>query len=182
MEENGSTREEINYRIRKVNYNMFSLLETKSGRITRMFIFGYMTTLLLSTAMTLSIKALINLPNIFYTLIAILSSLLALYFRLLTKNEVRHFNKHSKTSINKAIVLGDLCKCITYYVRAACTGCTFCALLISNIFYILFLINLRIEDLIINGWALLFGIIILTVSNILCKDVYNILHRHSSKN
>ena len=65
MEENGSTREEINYRIRKVNYNMFSLLTTKSGRITRMFIFGYMTTLLLSTSMILSIKALINLPNIF---------------------------------------------------------------------------------------------------------------------
>lgn len=182
MEENGSTREEINYRIRKVNYNMFSLLANKSGRITRMFIFGYMTALLLSTAIILSIKALINLPNIFYTLIAILSSLLALYFRLLTKNEVRHFNKHSKTSINKAIVLGDLYRCIIHYVRAACTGCTFCALLISNIFYILFLINLRIEDLIISGWALLLGIIILTISNILCKDVYNILHRHSSKN
>lgn len=150
MEENGSTREEINYRIRKVNYNMFSLLANKSSRITRMFIFGYMTTLL-STAIILSIKALINLPNIFYTLIAILSSLLALYFRLLTKNEVRHFNKHSKTPINKAIVLGDLYKCITHYVRAACTGCTFCALLISNIFYILLLINLRIEDLIISG-------------------------------
>ena len=44
MEENGSTREEINYRIRDVNYNMFSLLTTKSDRITRMFIFGYMTT------------------------------------------------------------------------------------------------------------------------------------------
>lgn len=129
MEENGSTREEINYRIRKVNYNMFSLLTTKSGRITRMFIFGYMTTLLLSTAIILSIKALINLPNIFYTLIAILSSLLALYFRLLTKNEVRHFNKHSKAPINKAIVLGDLYRCIIHYVRAACTGCTFCACL-----------------------------------------------------
>lgn len=162
---------------------MFSLLAIKSGRITRMFIFGYMTTLLLSTAIVLSIKALINLPNIFYTLGATLSSLLALYFRLLTKNEVRHFNKHSKTPINEAIVLGDLYRCIIHYVRAACTGCTFCALLISNIFYILFLINLRIEDLIIiSGWALLFGIIILTISNILCKDVYNILHRHSSKN
>ena len=146
-----------------------------------MFIFGYMTTLLLSTAIVLSIKALINLPNIFYTLGATLSSLLALYFRLLTKNEVRHFNKHSKTPINEAIVLGDLYRCIIHYVRAACTGCTFCALLISNIFYILFLINLRIEDL-ISGWALLLGIIILTISNILCKDVYNILHRHSSKN
>lgn len=163
---------------------MFSLLANKSGRITRMFIFGYITTLLLSTAIILSIKALINLPNIFYTLIAILSSLLALYFRLLTKNEVRHFNKHSKAPINKGIMLGDLYRCITHYVRAVCTGCTFCALLISNIFYILFLINLRIEDLIIiiSGWALLLGIIILTISNILCKDVYNILHRHSSKN
>ena len=160
---------------------MFSLLANKSGRITRMFIFGYMTTLLLSTAIILSIKALINLPNIFYTLCAILSSLLALYFRLLTKNEVRHFNKHSKTSINKAIVLGDLYKYITHYVRATCTGCTFCALLISNIFYVLFLINLRIEDLIISGWALLLGIIILTVSNILCKDVYNILHKKGNK-
>lgn len=140
-----------------------------------------MTTLLLSTAIILSIKALINLPNIFYTLCAILSSLLALYFRLLTKNEVRHFNKHSKTSINKAIVLGDLYKYITHYVRATCTGCTFCALLISNIFYVLFLINLRIEDLIISGWALLLGIIILTVSNILCKDVYNILHKKGNK-
>ena len=145
MEENGSTREEINYRIRKVNYNMFSLLANKSGRITRMFIFGYMTTLLLSAAIILSIKALINLPNIFYT-------------------------------------LGDLYRCIIHYVRAVCTGCTFCALLISNIFYILFLINLRMEDLIISGWTLLLGIIILTISNILCKDVYNILHRHSSKN
>lgn len=182
MEENGSTREEINYRIRKVNYNMFSLLTTKSGRITRMFIFGYMTTLLLSTSMILSIKALINLPNIFYTLGATLSSLLALYFRLLTKNEVRRFNKHNKTQINEAIVLGDLYRCIIHYVRAVCTGCTFCALLISNIFYILFLINLRMEDLIISGWTLLLGIIILTISNILCKDVYNILHRHSSKN
>ena len=160
---------------------MFSLLAIKSGRITRMFIFGYMTTLLLSTAIVLSIKALINLPNIFYTLGATLSSLLALYFRLLTKNEVRHFNKHSKAPINKGIILGDLYRCIIHYVRAACTGCTFCALLISNIFYILFLINLRIEDLIISGWALLLGIIILTISNILCKDVYNILHRHSSK-
>ena len=79
-----------------------------------MFIFGYMTTLLLSTAIILSITALINLPNIFYTLIAILSSLLALYFRLLTKNEVRRFNKHNKTPINKAIVLGDLYRCIIY--------------------------------------------------------------------
>lgn len=161
---------------------MFSLLATKSGRIARMFIFGYMTTLLLSIAIILSIKALINLPNIFYTLGATLSSLLALYFRLLTKNEVRHFNKHSKTPINEAIALGDLYRCIIHYVRAACIGCTFCALLISNIFYILFPINLRIEDLIISGWALLLGIIILTISNILCKDVYNILHRHSSKN
>ena len=142
---------------------MFSLLANKSGRITRMFIFGYMTTLLLSTAIILSIKALINLPNIFYTLTAILSSLLALYFRLLTKNEVRHFNKHSKAPINKAIVLGDLYRCIIHYVRAACTGCTFCALLISNIFYML-------------------GIILLIISNSLYKDVYNILHRHSSKN
>ena len=57
MEENGSTREEINYRISRGDYNMFSLLATKSGRITRMFIFGYMTTLLLSTAIILSIKA-----------------------------------------------------------------------------------------------------------------------------
>lgn len=146
-----------------------------------MFIFGYMTTLLLSTAIILSIKALINPPNIFYTLIAILSSLLALYFRLLTKNEVRHFNKHSKAPINKGIMLGDLYGCIIYYVRAVCTGCTFCALLISNIFYILFLINLRIEDLIISGWTLLLGIIILTVSNILCKDVYNILHKKGNK-
>lgn len=146
-----------------------------------MFIFGYMTTLLLSTSMILSIKALINLPNIFYTLGAILPLPLALYFRLLTKNEVRRFNKHSKTSINKAIVLGDLYKCITHYVIATCTGCTFCALLISSIFYILFLINLRIEDLIISGWALLLGIIILTVSNILCKDVYNILHKKGNK-
>ena len=56
-----------------------------------------------------------------------------------------------------------------------------CALLISSIFYILFLINLRIEDLIISGWALLLGIIILTVSNILCKDVYNILHKKGNK-
>ena len=160
---------------------MFSLLATKSGRITRMFIFGYMTTLLLSTSIVLSIKALINLPNIFYTLIAILSSLLALYFRLLTKNEVRHFNKHSKAPINKGIMLGDLYRCIIYYVRAVCTGCTFCALLISNIFYILFLINLRIEDLIISGFALLLGITTLTISNSLCKDVYNILHKHSSK-
>ena len=148
-----------------------------------MFIFGYITTLLLSTAIVLSIKALINLPNIFYTLIAILSSLLALYFRLLTKNEVRHFNKHSKAPINKGIILGDLYRCITHYVRAVCTGCTFCALLISNIFYILFLINLRIEDLIIiiSGFALLLGITTLTISNSLCKDVYNILHKHSSK-
>ena len=146
-----------------------------------MFIFGYMTTLLLSTAIVLSIKALINLPNIFYTLGATLSSLLTLYFRLLTKNEVRHFNKHSKAPINKAIVLGDLYRCIIYYVRAVCTECTFCALLISNIFYILFLINLRIEDLIISGFALLLGITTLTISNSLCKDVYNILHKHSSK-
>ena len=161
---------------------MFSLLTTKSGRITRMFIFGYVTTLLLSTAIVLSIKALINLPNIFYTLGVILSLFLALYFRLLTKNEVRCFNKNNKTPINEAIVLGDLYRCIIHYVRAVCTGCTFCALLISNIFYILFLINLRIEDLIISGWTLLLGIIILTISNILYKDVYNILHRHSSKN
>lgn len=160
---------------------MFSLLANKSGRITRMFIFGYITTLLLSTSIVLSIKALINLPNIFYTLGAILSSLLALYFRLLTKNEVRRFNKYSKTPINEVIILGDLYKCITHYVRATCTGCTFCTLLISNIFYILFLINLRIEDLIISGWALLLGIIILTVSNILCKDVYNILHKKGNK-
>lgn len=158
----------------------------KTLLIIRMFIFGYMTTLLLSTAIVLSIKALINLPNIFYTLGAILSLPLALYFRLLTKNEVRRFNKHSKTSINKAIVLGDLYKCITHYVIATCTGCTFCALLISSIFYILFLINLRIEDLIIiiiiiSVWALLLGIIILTVSNILCKDVYNILHKKGNK-
>lgn len=147
-----------------------------------MFIFGYMTTLLLSTSMILSIKALINLPNIFYTLGAILSLPLALYFRLLTKNEARRFNKYSKTQINEVIVLGDLYRCIIHYVRAVCTGCTFCALLISNIFYILFLINLRMEDLIIiSGWTLLLGIIILTISNILCKDVYNILHRHSSK-
>lgn len=123
----------------------------------------------------------INLPNIFYTLGATLSSLLALYFRLLTKNEVRHFNKHSKAPINKGIILGDLYRCIIHYVRTACTGCTFCALLISNIFYILFLINLRIEDLIISGFALLLGITTLTISNSLCKDVYNILHRHSSK-
>lgn len=68
-----------------------------------------------------------------------------------------------------------------YYVKAVCTGCIFCALLISNIFYILFLINLRIEDLIISGFALLLGIIILTVSNILCKDVYNILHKKGNK-
>lgn len=160
---------------------MFSLLANKSGRITRMFIFGYMTTLLLSTAIILSIKALINLPNIFYTSIAILSSLLALYFRLLTKNEVRHFNEHSKAPINKGIMLGDLYRCIIYYVRAVCTGCTFCTLPISNIFYILFLINLRIEDLIISGFALLLGITTLTISNSLCKDVYNILHKHSSK-
>lgn len=153
----------------------------KTLLITRMFIFGYMTTLLLSTSIILSIKALINLPNIFYTLGAILPLPLALYFRLLTKNEVRRFNKHSKKSINKAIVLGDLYKCITHYVIATCTGCTFCALLISSIFYILFLINLRIEDLIISGWALLLGIIILTVSNILCKDVYNILHKKGNK-
>lgn len=123
----------------------------------------------------------INLPNIFYTLGAILSLLLSLYFRLLTKNEVRRFNKYSKTPINKGIMLGDLYKCIIHYVRTACTGCTFCALLISNIFYILFLINLRIEDLIISGFALLLGIIILIISNNLCKDVYNILHKHSSK-
>mgnify|MGYP003089283147 FL=1 len=161
---------------------MFSLLATKSSRITRMFIFGYMTGLLLSTAIVLSIKALINLPNIFYTLGATLSSLLALYFRLLTKNEVRHFNKHSKAPINKGIMLGDLYRCIIYYVRAVCTGCTFCALLISNIFYILFLINLRIEDLIISEFALLLGITTLTISSSLCKDVYNILHKHSSKN
>ena len=153
----------------------------KTLLITRMFIFGYMTALLLSTAIVLSIKALINLPNIFYTLCAILSLFLALYFRLLTKNEVRHFNKYSKTPINEVIILGDLYKCITHYVRATCTGCTFCVLLISNIFYILFLINLRIEDLIISGWTLLLGIIILTISNILYKDVYNILHKHSSK-
>lgn len=146
-----------------------------------MFIFGYMTTLLLSTSMILSIKALINLPNIFYTLCAILSSLLALYFRLLTKNEVRRFNKYSKTPINEVIVLGDLYRCIIHYVRAACTGCTFCALLISNIFYILFLINLRIEDLIISGFALLLGIITLTISDSLCKGVYNVLNRHSNK-
>ena len=146
-----------------------------------MFIFGYMTTLLLSTAIVLSIKALINLPNIFYTLGATLLSLLALYFRLLTKNEVRHFNKHSKAPINKGIILGDLYRCIIHYVRSICTGCTFCALLISNIFYILFLINLRIEDLIISGFALLLGITTLTISNSLCKDMYNILHKHSSK-
>lgn len=143
-----------------------------------MFIFGYMTTLLLSTSMILSIKALINLPNIFYTLGAILPLPLALYFRLLTKNEVRRFNKYNKTQINKGIMLGDLYRCIIYYIRAVCTGCTFCALLISNIFYILFLINLRIEDLIISGLALLLGITTLTISNILCKDMYNILHRH----
>ena len=109
---------------------MFSLLATKSGRITRMFIFGYMTTLLLSTAIILSITALINLPNIFYTLIAILSSLLALYFRLLTKNEVRRFNKHNKTPINKAIVLGDLYRCIIYiyiyiYIYILCKSCMY---------------------------------------------------------
>jgi hypothetical protein len=153
----------------------------KTLLITRMFIFGYMTTLLLSTSMILSIKALINLPNIFYTLGAILPLPLALYFRLLTKNEVRRFNKYSETPINEVIILGDLYKCIIHYVRAVCTGCTFCALLISSIFYILFLINLRIEDLIISGWTLLLGIIILTISNILYKDVYNILHKHSSK-
>jgi hypothetical protein len=181
MEENGSTREEINYRI-KVNYNMFSLLATKSGRITRMFIFGYMTTLLLSTAIVLSIKALINLPNIFYTLCAILSSFLALYFRLLTKNEVRRFNKYSETPINEAIILCDLYKCIIHYIRAACIECTFYVLLVSNIFYVLFLINLRIEDLIISGLTLLLGITILTISNILCKDVYNILHKQGNKN
>lgn len=99
----------------------------------------------------------------------------------MTKNEVRHFNKHSKAPINKAIVLGDLYRCIIHYVRAVCTGCTFCALLISNIFYILFLINLRIEDLIISGWTLLLGIITLTVSNILCKDMYNVLHKKGNK-
>ena len=110
----------------------------KTLLITRMFIFGYMTTLLLSTAIVLSIKALINLPNIFYTLGAILSLLLALYFHLLTKNEVRRFNKHSKTPINEAIVLGDLYRCIIHCVRVACTVCAFCALLVSNIFYILF--------------------------------------------
>lgn len=123
----------------------------------------------------------INLPNIFYTLGVILSSLLALYFRLLTKNQVRRFNKNNKTPINEAIVLGDLYRCIIHYVRAACTGCTFCALLISNIFYILFLINLRIEDLIISGFALLLGITTLTISNSLCKDVYNILHKKGNK-
>lgn len=153
----------------------------KTSLITRMFIFGYMTVLLLSTAIVLSIKALINLPNIFYTLCAILSSFLALYFRLLTKNEVRRFNKYSKTPINEGIVLGDLYKCIIHYTRAACIGCTFCVLLVSNIFYILFLINLRIEDLIISGFALLLGIVVLIITNSLCKDVYNILHKHSSK-
>ena len=157
-------------------------MTTKKNRITRMFIFGYMTTLLLSTTMILPIKALINLPNIFYTFGAVLSLPLAFYFRLLTKNEIRCFNKCSKAPINEAIILGDLYKCIIHYIRAACIGCTFCVLLVSNIFYVLFLINLRIEDLIISGWTLLLGITILTVSNILCKDVYNILHKQGNKN
>lgn len=148
---------------------MFSLLAVKKKEITRLFTFSYMLMLTLSSTIVLSIKAIINLPNIFYTLGAVVSLPAALCLRELASNEVECIRKCNIAPISEVTTFGGLFKLTIYYTRAACIGCTICALLISNVFYILFLCNLRVDDLIISGISLLTGVASLALSNNLCE-------------